>query len=263
MGKIAFSAFTKPFTKESPEELGRLLLGLGFDAMEFCLRDGYQVEPADAVAKFPAFVKQMKGLGLDVIGVAAPLTESVFAGCQAAGIPFIRTLIVLDLKLGFDGAVAQEKKKLEPAVKLAEKYGVALGIQHHFGPFINSTMELRHFIEDYPPQAVGAIWDSAQSILAGEEAEQALSIIFDRLVMVNLKNVYYRRSNGYEAPTAQFERYFTSGRQGMASWPRILNYLVEHSYSGPITLTHEYSDEGRVVELLREDLDYARSLLVK
>jgi sugar phosphate isomerase/epimerase len=255
-----YATFSKPFTKETPDELGKLFSSLGFDAMEFCLREDYQVIPAEAESKLPVFVKQMKNYGIDVIGVSGPLSEPVFAGCKAAGIPFIRTLVVLDLKLGFVAAVDAAMKKLEPAVALAEKYGVAIGVQNHYGPMINTAMELRYFLEKYPQNLVGAIWDSGSSCLAGEEPEQALSMIAGRLVMVNLKNAYYIRSNTYDNPMGKYDRVFCSGRQGMARWPAILSYLSGCGYKGPMCLAHEYNDQDRLLDLLKEDLAYARSL---
>jgi sugar phosphate isomerase/epimerase len=257
---FTFATFTKPFTKETPDELGKLFSGLGFDAMEFSLRDGYQVVPAEAEKKLPVFVDQMKNHGIRVIGIAGPLVEPVFAACKAAGVPHIRTLINLDLKLGFIGAVDQAKKKLEPSVALAEKYGVTIGIQNHYGPMINTAMELRYFLEGYPKNLVGAIWDSASSCLAGEEHEQALSLIVDKLVMVNLKNAYYIRSSTYDSPEGKYDRVICSGRQGMARWPVILSYLAAAGYKGPLCLAHEYNDQNRLLELLKEDLAYARSL---
>jgi len=255
-----YATFTKPFTKETPDELGKLFSTLGFDSMEFCLREGYQVNPAEAEKKLPVFVDQMKNYGIKVIGVAGPLSEPVFAGCKAAGIPHIRTLVMLDLKLGFYDAVDQAMKKMEGAVALAEKYGVMLGIQNHYGPMINTAMELRYFLDKYPKNLVGAIWDSASSCLAGEEHEFALSLIADRLVMVNLKNAYYIRSSTYDNPTGKYDRIICSGRQGMARWPVILSYLSACGYKGPMCLAHEYNDEARLLELLKEDLAYARSL---
>jgi sugar phosphate isomerase/epimerase len=255
-----FAAFTKPFMKETPDELGKLFSGLGFDSMEFCLRDGYQVIPAEAEKKLPVFVQQMKNYNINVIGIAGPLVESVFAGCKAAGVPRIRTLINLEPKLGFIKAVDHAKKKLEPAISLAEKYGITIGIQNHYGPMINTSMELRYFLEGYPKNLAGAIWDSASSCLAGEEHEQALSMIIDRLVMVNLKNAYYLRSNTYDSPEGKYDRVITSGRQGMARWRVILSYLAAAGYKGPLCLAHEYNDQDRLLDLLKEDLAYARSL---
>ncbi|MDR2484231.1 MAG: sugar phosphate isomerase/epimerase [Treponema sp.] len=257
---FTFATFTKPFTKESPEELGKLFAGLGLDGMEFCLRDGYQVIPGEAEKKLPLFVEQMKNYGIKVIGVAGPLEEAVFAGCRAAGIPHIRTLINLNLKLGFIGAVDEARKNLDPMVRLAEKYGVTIGIQNHFGPMINNSMELRYFLEGYPKNLVGAIWDSASSCLAGEEPEQALSMIADRLVMVNLKNAYYVRSSTYDNPDGKYDRVICSGRQGMARWPEIFSCLSASGYCGPMCLAHEYTDQNRLLDLLKEDLAYAGSL---
>ena len=255
-----YATFTKPFTKETPDELAQLFTSLGFQAMEFCLREGYQVLPSEAESKLPVFASQMKNYGIEVIGISGPLTEPVFAGCKAAGIPFIRTLVMLNQKLGFFAAVDEALKKLEPALFLSEKYGVKIGIQNHYSSMINTAMALNFILEKYPPSLMGAIWDSASSCLAGENPEQALSIIAPRLLMVNLKNAYYIRSNTYDNPIGQYDRIFCSGRQGMARWPVILAYLSACGYKGPICLAHEYNDQERLLELLKEDLAYARSL---
>ena len=246
-----YATFTKPWTRESPEQLGELFKKLGFDAMEFCVREGYQVQPNEADTKLPAFKDQMKKFGVEVIGIAGPFIEPVFAGCKAAGIPFIRTPLSLDQKLDFNAAVENAVKKLEPALRLAEKYGVKIGIQNHYGSMINDALGLKFILEKFPKNLVGAIWDSASGCLAGEYPEHALSLVIDRLVMVNLKNAYY---------TPGFERVFCSGRQGMAKWPVILPYLKSHGYSGPVCLAHEYTDQDHLLDLLKEDLAYAKSL---
>ena len=258
---IRFAAFTKPFMSLSAQELGEGLREIGFDAIELCVRDGYPVSPKEAPEKLPAFVQEMKEYGLEAVCAGAPLCEEVFAGCQAAGIPLIRTLVPLNTALPYAQALDQARRELEPAAHLAERYGVAVGIQHHYGPMLNNSTQLAAFLQDYPPEICAAVWDSAQSILAGEECEQALDQVYPRLGMVNLKNVYYRRSNGTEAEKAQYERWFTTGRQGMADWGRILRYLRGHGYQGPICLTHEYSGQSELKRLLREDLEYARQCL--
>jgi len=255
-----FATFTKPFTKETPDELGKLFSTLGFDAMEFCLREGYQVQPAEAEKKLPLFVNQMKNYGIEVIGIAGPLTEPVFAGCKAAGISFIRTPVSLNQKTGFFAAVDETMKKLEPAIALATQYGVKIGLQNHYASNINTAMGLHYIFEKYPVNALGAVWDSGSGCLAGEDPVHAISMIAGRLVMVNLKNAYYVRSNTYDNPVGKYDRIFCSGRQGMARWPAILSSLSASGYKGPVCLAHEYSDQERLLELLKEDLAYARSL---
>lgn len=258
---VILGAFTKPWPKEalSLEELGSLLYTMGFSGVEFCVREGYQVEPTDAHKGLKEIVKVMKEYGIKVTSIGSDTTENIFSACSEAGIPIVRTLAGLDLSKGYKGAFEEAKRKIEAVIPLCEKYKVKLGIQHHFGPMISHSMELYQLIKDYDPDYVGAIWDSAQSALAGEEPEQGLDIIWPYLCQVNLKNVFYMRTSGPESD-AKWTRYFTTGRQGLASWDRIAGYLTEKNYKGPVILTHEYTNQKEINSLLEQDICYAKKL---
>lgn len=258
---MIIGAFTKPWPKKclSLEELGALLHTMGFNGVEFCVRDGYQVEPSNAKEGLKEIVKVMKKYNITVTSVGSTTDENIFSACSEAGVPIIRTLAELDLSKGYAKAVEEVKRKIESIIPLCEKYNVKLGIQHHFGPMISHSMELYQLIKDYDPRYVGAIWDSAQSILAGEEPEQGLDIIWPYLCLVNLKNVFYLRTNGPES-NAKWMRYFTTGRQGLASWEKIADYLKKRQYKGAVILTHEYTNQDAVNTLLAEDIAYARNL---
>lgn len=260
--EIILGAFTKPWPKAKMnlDELGSQLHAMGFDGVEFCVREGYQVEPADAQKGLKEIVRVMGTYGITVTSIGSDTTENIFSACSEAGIPIVRTLAGLDLAKGYANAVEEVKRKIERLLPLCEKYHVKLGIQHHFGPMISHSMELYQLIKDYDPRYVGAIWDSAQSVLAGEEPEQGLDIIWPYLCQVNLKNVFYMRTNGPESQ-AEWTRYFTTGRQGLASWTKIADYLKKKQYRGPVILTHEYTNQKEVNTLLEEDLKYARTLL--
>jgi hypothetical protein len=80
--------------------------------------------------------------------------------------------------------------------------------------------------------------------------------------MVNLKNAYWRRLSGPEADVARWEPYWTSGRHGLASWPRVAAELARRSYEGVVCLTAEYSDEAAVRRLVADDLAFARGLFL-
>jgi hypothetical protein len=96
--------------------------------------------------------------------------------------------------------------------------------------------------------------------MCGEEPEYAIDIIWSQLRMVNLKNVFMKRQTGPEAADVVWKPYWTSGRQGLASWPRVVAELKRRNYSGVICLTAEYSDEEDVDRLIAEDIVYAKSL---
>jgi len=115
-------------------------------------------------------------------------------------------------------------------------------------------------VEKFDPRFIGVIWDAAHNALAGEEPEMGLDIVCSHLLMVNLKNGYWKRKTGPEAEEAEWEVYWTNGRQGLASWRRVANYLKKRDYSGVICLTAEYSAHDQVNRLIAEDIKFARSL---
>jgi sugar phosphate isomerase/epimerase len=260
--KISFTVFTKPWKHQSIGEIGKLVSGLGFDGIEFPLREGYQVEPQNAEKGLVQLVEKLGEYGVNVYSVASDMSEKVFAGCAAAGIPVIRIIVHTELKDGFYASMEKVKREINGVLPLCEKYGIKVGIQHHFGPGLNNSMELKQLIEKYDPKHIGAIWDAAHSALAGEEPEQGLDIVWSHLCMVNMKNGFYRFVSGPDAETAKWEYYFSSAKKGLASWVRISDYLKSRKYRGVICLTAEFSEEERVNQLIAEDIAYAKSLFI-
>jgi sugar phosphate isomerase/epimerase len=123
-------------------------------------------------------------------------------------------------------------------------------------------MGLRHLIERYDPRYIGAVWDAGHNALIGEDPEPALDIVWPHLCMVNLKNDFWRRATGPEAEHVRWKSYWTSGRQGLASWPRVAAELRRRGYTGVVCLTAEYSDEQAVDRLIAEDIAFAKSLWI-
>ncbi|MFC5653800.1 sugar phosphate isomerase/epimerase family protein [Paenibacillus solisilvae] len=259
MVNIEFSVFTKPWKDLSVWALGKFVSELGFDGIELPLRDGYQLEPQNA-SKLPQLVKQFEEHGLKIFSVASGTDEKIFAGCAEAGIPLIRIMPEITLEEGYMASEKRERAHLESLLPLCEKYGVKIGVQQHYGNNIVDSIGMLHLMEEMDPKYIGAIWDSAHDALAGQQPEFGLDIVWSHLCMVNFKNAYYKRVNGPEALTAEWKRYFTSGRQGLALWTRAAEYLKKRSYGGVICLTAEYTDEPEVNRLIKEDITYAKSL---
>lgn len=260
---ILFSVFTKPWKTQSIPELAEFVRSVGFDAIEFPLRDGYQVEPSSAERDLPRLANKLAEYGLKIASVASETSESVFAACAEAGVPIIRIMCGADLSRGYLACEAEWKHKLESLLPLTEKYGVKIGVQQHYGAGVFSTMELLHLIEGFDSRQIGGIWDAAHSGLSGEEPEQALDIAWSHLCMVNLKTAFYRPITGPEAEEARFERYFTTGRLGLCSWRRAVTYLTAHGYRGTVCLPAEYTDEVNTERYIRQDLAYAKQLFAE
>ena len=255
-----WSLFTKPWPDLSCEELGALASGLGFNAIEFPVRPGFQVTPETALQELPKLVKSLSEKGVAISSVACAPTEAIFAACREADVPLIRIMIKGDPSLGFWDNLEAAKKHLDGLLPLCEKYGVKVGVQPHYGFTINTTMELRTLLESFAPCHIGGIWDAAHSALAGETPAQALDIIGDRLLMVNLKNAYYKNVGTNADGSFQYKPYFTTGRQGASPWRTVAEELNKRGFDGPICMTAEYTDESRSDEFIREDAAYAKSL---
>lgn len=255
---IRYSVFTKPW-KISIPELGVFVKDLGFDGIELPVRPGFQVEPEKAPTELPKAAKQLAEYGVQIYSVAGSADERTIAACAAAGVPIIR--ICVQIK-GESYLAAEEalRREYDALVPLLDKYGVTLGIQNHCDRFVPNAMCLRSLIAKYNPKHVAAVWDAAHNALNGEDPDLAIDIVWSHLCMVNLKNAFWLRTNGPEAEVAAWRHYWTTGRQGLASWPKVAQELKKRNYQGVICLTAEYSDEKAVDRLIAEDIAFAKSL---
>jgi sugar phosphate isomerase/epimerase len=257
--EIVFSVFTKPWKMPIPE-LGRFVKGLGFDAIELPVRPGFQVLPEKVERDLPAAARQLADCGVSIASVAGPTDEKTIAACAEAGVPTIRVMV----HTGQESYLAVEQRtraEYEALTPLLDRHGVQIGVQNHCDQFIANAAGLRRLVEHFDPKHVAAVWDAAHCALNGEDPELAADILWSHLCMVNLKNAYWQRTNGPEAEVAQWRHYWTTGRHGLAPWPRVAAELKRRGYRGVICLTAEYSDEASVDRLIAEDIAFAKSLL--
>ncbi len=258
--KIKFSVFTKPWQQMPIPELGEFVHRLGFDGIELPVRPGFQVEPENVARDLPKAAEQLAAFDVKIMSVAGPTDVATIMACAEAKVPIIRTMVRIGEGEDYLGAVARVQKAYDALLPLLERHDVTIGVQNHCGRFVCNAMGLRHLMEKYNPNHVAAVWDAAHNALSGEEPELALDIIWSHLAMVNLKSAFWRRGNGPEAEHVQWQHYWTSGRQGLVSWPRVAEALKQRRYQGVICLTAEYSDKRAVNRLIVEDLAFAKSL---
>ncbi|MFN8444846.1 MAG: sugar phosphate isomerase/epimerase [Caldilineaceae bacterium] len=258
-----FALFVKPWKAMTLPEVGNHVKKLGFDLIELPVRPGFACQPENIERDLPQAVKILADLGVDVLNVtvALPLNdERLYAACAAAGIAMNRVIFSRE-GLGYWEAEAKARRQLDAALPLCERYNLQIGIQHHYGGSVPiNSMGLYHLVKDYDPRYVGAIWDPAHNALMGEDPATGLEIVQSHLCVVNLKNAYWRKVSGPEAEVADWQVYWTSGRQGRASWAQVAAKVKAMGYDGPICFSAEYSAEHEVDRLIVEDLTFAKSL---
>ena len=257
---IVFSVFTKPWKSQPILQVGELVKGLGFDGVELPVRPGYQVEPENVGKDLAIVARQLAVIGLKIYSVAGPTDEATIAACAEAGVPVIRVMAPVGADETYLAAEARIQREYDALVPLLEKYGVKIGVQNHCGRFVGNALGLRRLIAKYDPRHVAAVWDAAHETLNGNDPDLALDAIWSHLCMVNLKNALRLRTNGPEAEYAQWRIYWTGGRYGITSWPRVVAELKKRGYAGVLCLTAEYADHDAVDRLIAEDIAFAKSL---
>lgn len=257
------AVFVKPWKAMTLAELGKHVQQLGFSWIELPIRPGFPCQPETIEHDLPNAVQILGEHGVQILNVTAALPlsdERLYAACAAAGVGMNRVMFRTEGKTYWD-AEAEARRQLNLALPLCEKYDVQIGIQNHAGKYVGvHELGLHNLVKDYDPKHVGIIWDAAHNALEGMEPELALDVVASHLCCVNLKNGYWRCVSGPEAAIAEWKVYWTSGRHGRASWPRVVDKLKVMNYTGPICLTAEYSDEAVIDRLIAEDLALAQSL---
>lgn len=256
-----FAIFVKPWKSLALPDLAKHIQSLGFDQIELPVREGFPCEPEQIETQLPAAVNLLADHGIRVLNVTASLPlddERLYVACAEAGIGMNRVMFRRGDQNYWD-AEADARRQLDKAMPLCEQYNLQIGVQNHNGRYVPvNAMGLYHLVKDYDPRYVGAIWDPAHNALEGGEPEAALDIVASHLCVVNLKNAYWRRINGSEADIAEWDVYWTSGKQGRASWVRVINKIKTMKYTGPICFSAEYSDEDAVNDLIVKDLAFAK-----
>jgi sugar phosphate isomerase/epimerase len=260
-GRTKFSVFTKFWRSHPLPELGKLVADLGFDGVELPVRPGFQVEPAGAERDLPAAARILADFGLEIMTVAATVDERMIAACAAAGVPVLRDMVSIPEDRDYLNAIAECQRGWEALVPALESQNVALGIQNHCFRYITHAMHLYHALAPYDPRHICAVWDAGHNALQGEDVELALDVVWSHLRVVNMKNAFWQRTNGPEAEFAQWQPIFTTGRQGLADWPRVFRELERRDYRGPVCLCAEYTDAASVDRLVAEDLAFAKQLV--
>jgi sugar phosphate isomerase/epimerase len=255
-----YTVFAKPWRTMSIPEVGELVAKMGFDGIELPVRPGFQVEPGAVLKDLPKAAKQLAEVGVKICSVAGSTNEATIAACAESGVPILRIMAHLEPDEGYLEAEERYRRKFDALAPRLGRYGVTVGIQNHCGRFVSNALGLMGLIGDYDSKLFAAVWDPGHEALNGQDPELAIDVVWSHLCMVNLKNAYWQRVDTPEVDHAQWKPYWTLGRDGLASWPRVARELERRDWSGVLCLTAEYAEGLPVAEMAEEDLTFAKSL---
>lgn len=259
MSNYKFSVFVKPWKGKPLPEIAAHIKSLGFDGIELPVRAGFDVTPENCAAELPRVAALLADHGLRIYSVAAEPTDSLIRTLGSlANKPLIRDMAKIEATETYLEGEARYRARYRALLPVLAGEGVAIGVQHHASRFVTNASGLRRLVEDFDPSLIGAVWDPAHCALAGEIPDLAADLLWSHLKMINLKNAIWRMVTGPEAEEVRWNRYWTSGRMGIASWSDVATVLRQRGYRGVLTICAEYADEHSVDRLIAEDIVFAR-----
>jgi sugar phosphate isomerase/epimerase len=262
--------FTKLFRNQCIEEIGTLVVDLGFDGIDLLIRTGHQVEPA-APEKIPDAVRLLQEAGLAVPMATTDLTdpaslsaERLLATCAEAGIALVRLgYWEYDAGRGYAACFETARRHLDALQCLAEKTGVRLALQLHGNTIHGSGAQAAALLAGFDPAHVGAYPDPGNQVVQDgrEDWRFTFDILRPWLCCVGVKNGGWFPAE--IAPTGQrrWQSDWLGLPDGMVPWDDIVAHLVESGYAGLLSFHSHYEVPlPQAIEQTRLDLRFIRAI---
>jgi len=261
--------FTKPWQKQTLEELAVMVKKMGFDGVELPVREDYQVTPKNVSTELVKANKIFNEHGLKIVSIAGSMETEVIEAMGKCGIGILRICYPIDMKMGYTKSEVSFVDKVQELQSVLLRNKVKIGLQNHFNDFIGSAIGLEHALSQVSEKVSGAVLDFAHCGLAGERIDIAYDIIKKRNIMINMKNAFWFRLNGPDEEEAKWEVNWVTARHGLFSWKEAISILRKDNYEGIICITAEYNQisgkdlmmDDEAKERTMKDLKYLKELL--
>lgn len=222
--------------------------GFGFDAVELCLSDKGEVSLESDYRQLDRLAKDANAMGVEISSLASGLLWSFSLTSEDPSIRerarnIVRKQIEVASALGTDtilvipGAVdvffmpggevvpydvvyERLKEAVQELLPIAEKYGVAIGLENVWNKFFLSPLEVKNFVDSFKSKYVGIFFDTGNIVLFGYP-EQWIRILGKRIKRIHVKD--FRRAVG----TIEG---FVDLLEGDINWPEVVKALDEIEY---------------------------------
>lgn len=234
------------FGEEMPTDKAlELAKAAGFGAFEVCVGLKGPVGLGATEREVTAIRKQADALGLEVQSVASaigwefPLTspdpairergrEAIGNGLRIAQWLGANTLLtvpgLVTAGVPYDVAMQNAARGIQEVLPVAERCGVALGIENVWNKFLLSPLEMRDFIDAFDSPYAGAYVDVGNAVLTGFP-EQWIRILGKRVRMIHAKD--------YRSGVGTLDG-FVMLLEGSVDWPNVMSAIRETGYDGAL-----------------------------
>ena len=263
-----FSKMFQPPVVETPEKLCELMKGAGYDGIQWTVRKGGHVEPADAVANLPRLVKIAESFGLksrsictDITADAAgkpgltPGAETVLKVAADCGIEMFRpAYFFYNAKTEtFSQSLDRIRGGFAALARLAARTGVKATYQNHssWGPsvFGGLVWDVYECIRDLDPANVGLEYDPMHAFFETNLSwSHGLELVAPWITSVDLKDFHYQSD---PKNPKKMKKQMVAAGDGVVPWAEAKKLLDANGVKPLYVLHFEYdfdkTDLGKTV----------------
>ncbi|WP_281888390.1 sugar phosphate isomerase/epimerase [Paenibacillus sp. YYML68] len=282
---MRLSVFTVVTPDLTPEELGAAAREAGVEGIEWRYKD----VPADALEEEPSFWRNNRcsipeqggpdvcerfkraadGHGLISVSVTPYLkcgdlegTERVLATARQIGAGMIRLGVAgYDRSRPFGELYEEQRRYLAEAEVLCRQYGVKGLVETHHMTIAPSASAARRLVDSCNPDWIGVLCDPGNMVREGyENYKMGLELLGPYLAHVHMKNGSWTQSGTDEKGAAIWNAAWVPMKQGMVSWPQLLEDLKAVGYDGWLGI-EDFSKERGTRDMLKQWASYIGGLL--
>ncbi len=254
---MQFVRFTKFWEDLDIRQLGERARELGYDGLDLAVRDGHAISSANVTAKLPGAVRVWREIGVDcpmissstdLIDPSAAGAVALFEAAAAAGVPRIKIgYFKFNPGNSFEELWSSARQQLDGFERLSRRTGVQTMYHTHSGQCLGSNCAgMRHLLQGYDPEHVGAYVDLGHLAINGEDVQMGLAMLRDRLSAIGAKDARHFPDQRPDR-RASFADGFVLLGQGAAEWPEAMALLTAWGFDGPITVHTEYTTDQDVI----------------
>ena len=252
---------------------------MGFDAIEWAVRPGGHIDPANVARDLPAAVEASRkaGLTIEMIITAiqdsgSPFADDILRTAQSLGIRYYRgsNYYRYDYARPLVPQIEALKPRLASLVPLNQRYGTVFCYHTHSGRGMigGNVWDIWMAMRDLDPGSIGLNYDSAHvTIRGGNGWIDAARAARPQIRALGLKDFKWVRR-----PDGRYAAEFCPIGEGLVDFDAYFGFFRDTGFDGPVNIHYEHNDllgedfgkwrptmpRARIVELMKADLDFVR-----
>lgn len=265
--------FAKHLQELGIDGMADAIAELGFDGVDLTVREGGSIAPEDAKRLLPSAMKVFEERGLCIGMLTTSITspddehvEDIIGTAGELGIKFI--------KLGYwryesfgtvKERISEVRHNLSGLEKIAERYGVTLGVHTHSGNFITCDGAITFMLLDgFSSEHICAYIDPGHMTIEGGLCgwKACIDLLGDYVRMVAVKDFawHMERSSSGEV---RWRVEAAPLQEGITRWGEVFECLSMLGFDGIISVHSEYPNmtAPQIVEQTKLDLQYLRPII--